>query len=372
MSLFVDYVIPFLILLTVVVFVHEMGHYSVARRNGVKVEVFSVGFGREIIGWTDRQGTRWKLGMIPFGGYVRMFGDEDETSKADTSREFSDEEKKISFHHKRLGQRAAIVAAGPLSNLIFAVLVFAVLYATAGQPTTPPVIGVVQPGSAAEAAGIKPGDRIVAIDGREIQRFEQIQQAVRLGNGAEIVLTLEAGNQRRETKAKPVMSEFKDHFGNAQKLPLLGIGASGEYTDFVRLGPIDATIEAVRQCWVVTEGTFAAVGQMIMGRRDSSELGGPLRIAQYSGQAAQGGAASFIVFIAILSINLALINLFPIPMLDGGHLLFYLFEGVLGRPLSDQTQEYGFRFGLILVFALLVFSTWNDLIHLKVWDFLKG
>jgi regulator of sigma E protease len=372
MSLFVDYIVPFLVLLTVVVFVHEMGHYSVARRNGVKVEVFSVGFGREIVGWTDRNGTRWKLGLIPFGGYVRMFGDEDEASTPDTKREFTDEEKKISFHHKRLGQRSAIVAAGPLANLIFAILVFAVLYATAGQPTTPPIIGVVQPNSAAEAAGVKPGDRIAAIDGKAITRFEQIQQSVRMGNGAPIKLTLDRDGSQRDTVATPVMSEFKDHFGNVQKLPLLGIGASGEFTDFVRLGPIDATVEAVRQCWVVTEGTFQALGQMIMGRRDSSELGGPLRIAQYSGQAAQGGVASFIVFIAILSINLALINLFPIPMLDGGHLLFYIFEGVLGRPLSDRTQEYGFRFGLILVFALLVFSTWNDLIHLKVWDLLKG
>jgi len=372
MDFLLTYAVPFLVILTIVVFVHELGHYLVARRNGVKVEVFSIGFGRELVGWTDRHGTRWKISLVPLGGYVRMFGDEDAASTPDTSREFTAEEKAVSFHHKRLGQRAAIVSAGPIANLVFAILVFAVMFMTVGQPTTPPVVGLVQANSAAEKAGLQTGDRIAAINGRAIARFEEIQQIVRLGDGSTLELDVERDGQIQRLKATPTLTLLKDHFGNEQKMPLLGIGASGAASQLVRMGPGQALMESVRQTWVVIDSTFSALGQMIAGRRDSSELGGPLRIAQYSGQAAQGGLANFVYFIAVLSINLGLINLFPIPMLDGGHLLFYAIEALIGRPLSTRTQEYGFRFGLILVFALMVFATWNDLIHLKVWDFLKG
>lgn len=372
MDMLVNYVIPFLILLTVVVFVHELGHYWVARRNGVRVLVFSIGFGKEVLGWTDKNGTRWKIGMIPFGGYVKMFGDEDESSKPDTSRDFSDEEKAVAFPFKKLHQRAAIVAAGPLANLVFAIVVLSLLFMTVGQLSTPPVVGAISPGSAAEAAGIKVSDKITAIDGSLIERFEQIQQTVRLGNGAPLTLTLDRDGQSLDVSVTPQMTELKDRFGNVVRTPLLGITASMEHSVVNRLSPPSALVESLNQTWVITTGTLSAVGQMIMGTRDTSDVGGPLRIAKISGEAAQGGAANFLSFIAILSINLALINLFPIPMLDGGHLLFYAIEGVLRRPLSERAQEYGFRIGLILVLALFVFATWNDLIHLKVFDFLNG
>ncbi|CAA6603095.1 putative enzyme [Rhodospirillaceae bacterium LM-1] len=372
MDVLINYILPFLVLLTVVVFVHELGHYWVARRNGVRVLVFSVGFGKELFGFNDKNGTRWKLGLIPFGGYVKMFGDEDESSKPDTTREFTDEEKAVSFHHKRLGQRAAIVAAGPLSNLFFAIIVLAVLFMTVGQLATPPVVGAVSPGSAAEKAGILEQDRITAINGAAIERFEQIQQVVRLGDGSGLVLTIERAGQSLDLPITPTMTELTDRFGNVQRTPLLGISASMAESQVVMLSPGAAVYESFRQTWVITSSTLSAVGQMITGSRDTSDLGGPLRIAKFSGEAAQGGAANFITFIAVLSINLALINLFPIPMLDGGHLLFYAIEGVIRRPLSDRAQEYGFRIGLFLVLALFVFATWNDLIHLKVFDFLKG
>lgn len=372
MDMLVNYILPFLVLLTVVVFVHEMGHYWVARRNGVKVEVFSVGFGKELLGFTDKNGTRWKIGAIPFGGFVKMFGDEDESSKPDTNREFSAAEKAVSFHHKRLGQRSAIVAAGPMANLVFAILVMALLFMTAGQLSTPPVVGGVTAGSAADAAGIKERDRIAAINGSPIERFEQIQQIVRLGDGSTLLLALERDGQSVEISVTPTMTELTDRFGNVSKTPLLGISASMEHSEVVQLSPGAAVAESFNQTWLITTSTLSAVGQMIVGKRDTSDLGGPLRIAKISGEAAQGGIANFIMFIAVLSINLALINLFPVPMLDGGHLLFYAIEGVIRRPLSDRAQEYGFRIGLILVLALFVFATWNDLIHLKVFDFLNG
>lgn len=372
MDLLINYIVPFLILLTVVVFVHEMGHYWVARRNGVRVLVFSVGFGRELVGFTDKNGTRWKVGMIPFGGYVKMFGDEDEASKPDLSREFTEEEKAVAFPFKRLHQRAAIVAAGPFANLIFAIVVLALLFMTVGQISTPPVVGGVSQGSAAEAAGIRENDRITAIDGAPVVRFEQIQQIVRLGDGSPLLLSIDRSGEKLDISVAPQMKELTDRFGNVNRTPLLGISASSEHSEINRLSPWGALRESVSQTWVISAGTLSAVGQMIMGRRDTSDLGGPLRIAKISGEAAQGGVANFLSFIAILSINLALINLFPVPMLDGGHLLFYAIEGVIRRPLSERAQEYGFRIGLILVLALFVFATWNDLIHLKVFDFLKG
>jgi regulator of sigma E protease len=368
-----EFVFWFLVILTVVVFVHELGHYLIARYNGVKVLVFSIGFGREIVGFTDSHGTRWKIGLLPFGGYVKMYGDEDEASAtpADDSK-MSEADKALSFHHKRVWQRFAIVAAGPAANLIFAVLVYAVLFMTAGQPTTPPIIGKIQPESAAEAAGLRPGDRIIKVDGKGIERFEEIQQIVRVGLGTTLALTVKRDGAELVVPANPKVTEFTDKLGNVHKLAILGITASANEVSMVRYGPGTAIVQAVRQTWGVVDSTFVALGQMISGVRSSDELGGPLRIAQYSREAAQGGIIHFITFIAVLSINLGMINLFPIPMLDGGHLMFYTLEGLMGRPLTPRAQEYGFRFGLFLVLSLMVFSTWNDLVHLKVWDFFKG
>ena len=330
------YAVPFLIVLTILVFVHEWGHYWVARRCGVRVEVFSFGMGPELWGWNDREGTRWRISLLPLGGYVKMFGDSGAASTPrDDIAEMTPEEKAVSFHHQSLAKRAAIVAAGPVANFLFAVVVLALLFMTAGQPFTPPDIGGIKPGSAAEAAGLMPGDVILTIDGRTIERFEEVRSIVSLAAGQTLTLTVRRGDQTLTITAVPQSSP-------------------------------------VTETWDITTSTLTGVGQMIAGVRGTDDLGGPLRIAQMSGEVAQTGVVALVWFLAVLSVNLGLINLFPIPLLDGGHLLFYGIEAMLGRPLDERTQEYGFRIGLALVLSLMVFATWNDLVHLKVVALFRG
>lgn len=365
-----DYVLPFLLILSIVVFVHEFGHFLVARWNGVRVDVFSIGFGPELFGFNDRRGTRWKVSAIPLGGYVKMFGDADATSATPDARVLTPEEAAVAFQSKRVGQRVAIVAAGPLSNFLFAILVFAVVFMTVGQPTTPPVVGDVVKGSAAEAAGFQPGDRVVSIDGASVERFTDIQRVVQLSTGNTMSVVVQRGGSPVTLAVAPRMSEIADNFGNARKVPLLGISVSRVEQVMVRHDPASAVAESVSQTYAVVEATLIAVGQMVAGTRNTDELGGPLRIAQFSSQAAQSGWLNFVMFVAVLSVNLGLINLFPIPMLDGGHLLFYSVEALRGRPLTERTQEFGLRIGIVLVMGLMVFATWNDLIQLRVWDFL--
>jgi regulator of sigma E protease len=367
----VTYVLPFLGILTVLVFVHEMGHFLVARRNGVRVEVFSIGFGPEIFGWTDRAKTRWKFSLIPLGGYVRMFGDANVASQPSSDQEeLTDEDRAVSFHCKRLGQRSWIVAAGPLANFIFAVILLAGLFATVGQPFTPPVVGDVVPDSAAAEAGILPGDRFVELDGSSIERFEDVQQIIRMSPEQPIEVVVERAGREITLTAVPKLTELTDNFGNQQKIGLLGVTRSG--VEYATYDPLTAVWRATRETFSLSVSTLQAVGQIIVGARSSDELGGPLRIAQMSGQVAESGIVTVIWFMAVLSINLGLINLFPIPMLDGGHLLFYGIEAVRGRPLGERAQEYGFRIGLALVFSLILFVTWNDLINLGVFDFIRG
>jgi regulator of sigma E protease len=357
------YIIPFLVVLTVLVFVHELGHYLVARRNGVRIEVFSIGFGPEIFGWYDRAGTRWKLSAVPLGGYVKMYGDADASSLPSGSLDaMSLEDREFSFHHKRLGQRVAVVAAGPVANFIFAIVLLAGLFSTVGQPFTPADVGQVQPASAAEQGGIKPGDTITAIDGRQIDRFEDVQQAVALNNGAPMAIVVRRDGRDVSLNVTPQMTERTDRFGNVHSIGLLGIGRSG--VEYVRHDPVTAVVRATEETWNLSAGTLKAIWQMIVGARTTDELGGPLRIAQMSGEVAQGGIVAIVWFMAVLSVNLGLINLFPIPVLDGGHLLFYVAEAIRGRPLGQRAQEYGFRIGLALVLTLMVFATWNDLMHL--------
>jgi regulator of sigma E protease len=357
------YIIPFLVVLTVLVFVHELGHYLVARRNGVRIEVFSIGFGPEIFGWYDRAGTRWKLSAVPLGGYVKMYGDADASSLPSGSLDaMTLEDREFSFHHKRLGQRVAIVAAGPVANFVFAIVLLAGLFSTVGQPFTPADVGQVQPGSAAEQGGIKPGDTITAIDERQIDRFEDVQQAVALNNGAPMAIVVRRDGREVTLEVTPQMTERTDRFGNVHRIGLLGIGRSG--VEYVRRDPATAVVKAAEETWNLSTGTLKAIWQMIVGARTTDELGGPLRIAQMSGEVAQGGVVAIVWFMAVLSVNLGLINLFPIPVLDGGHLLFYVAEAIRGRPLGQRAQEYGFRIGLALVLTLMVFATWNDLMHL--------
>lgn len=366
------YIVPFLIVLTVLVFVHELGHYLVARWNGVRIEVFSIGFGPEIFGWTDRVGTRWKFSAVPLGGYVKMFGDADPASQpsAENLERMSDAEKAVSFHHKRLMQRVAVVVAGPAANFLFAVVALSLLFATVGEPFTPPEIGQIQPGSAAEAGGLKAGDTIVAIDGHAIDRFEEVQRDVRLNTGTPMTIEVKRGDNTLTLSITPRITTVTDRFGNQHAFGLLGIERNG--VNYLRRNPAEALWQATAETANLTTGTLTAVWQMVIGARPADEIGGPLRIAQMSGEVAQGGVVAMIWFMAVLSVNLGLINLFPVPILDGGHLLFYVAEAVRGLLLGQRAQEYGFRLGLALVLTLMVFATWNDLVHLRVIDFLKG
>jgi regulator of sigma E protease len=359
----------FLVALTVVVFVHEFGHFFFARRYGVRCESFSIGFGPELFGYTDRLGTRWKFSLIPLGGYVRMFGEADAMHAVEGGGEPdagapTPEDRAASLKYKPVGQRAAIVFAGPAINFLFAIAVFFAIFLVLGRPVVDPVVGGVVEDSPAAAAGLKPGDRIAAIDGTPIARFGDIQHLVQLGYGAPMTLTVQRDGQELSLPVTPRIVERKDAFGNLQKTAMLGISASGETVTVERLGPGAALGAAVTQTYEVVQGTVVAVGQMISGRRGTEDLGGPIRIAKYSGQAAKTGLAGFVLFVAILSINLGLINLFPVPLLDGGHLLFYAIEAVRGRPLSERAQEWGMRIGLALVGALMVFVTWNDIVQL--------
>lgn len=359
-----SYLIPFLVVLTVLVFVHELGHYWVARRNGVRVEVFSIGFGPELFGWNDRAGTRWKFSAVPLGGYVKFFGDADAASTPGTELpEMTDAEKAVSFHHKRLGQRAAIVAAGPIANFLFAIVLYAGLFSFVGQPFTPPEVGGVVPGSVAERADIRGGDRIVRINGEGIERFEDIQRIVQLGLDQPLTIVVRRDGREVTLAATPAVTMETDRLGNQVRVARLGIRGGG--IEFVRHGPAEAVWRAISETYTQSVATLKALGQIIVGRRSSDELGGPLRIAQMSGEVAQGGISYLVAFMAILSINLGLINLFPVPLLDGGHLLFYAFEALRGRPLGQRAQEYGFRVGMVLVFSLMIFATWNDLVHLR-------
>lgn len=369
-----DYIVPFLVILTILVFVHEMGHYLVARWNGVRVEVFSIGFGPELFGWNDRRGTRWKVGVVPLGGYVKMYGESEdgegpavqakETLERYRARGVAPPAPEESFHTKRVGQRAAIVAAGPAANYLFALLVFTFLFATVGQRVTPPSITSIMPGSAAERAGLLPGDRIKSIDGQHISRFEQIVSIVQLKPGVPLDFVVFRDQIDRKIQVTPTLKETTDTFGNVHRIGQIGISHEGG-SAMIQHGPVSAVIQAGRETFALTWGTLTAIGQMIIGTRNADELGGPIRIAKFSGDVWRLDAGAILSFMAYLSISLGLINLFPVPMLDGGHLLFYAAEVVRGRPLGPRLQEYGFRIGLALVLGLLVFATWNDLVYLR-------
>jgi len=353
--------------------VHEFGHYIIARWNGVRIEVFSIGFGPELFGWWDRAGTRWKFSTIPLGGYVKMFGDADPSSGLPVAGlpHLLPAERDVSFHYKRLWQRAAIVAGGPAANFVFAVVVLAGLFMTYGEPFTPAEVGQVQPNSAAARGGIEAGDKIVRLDGEPIERFEDVQQIVRMNPGVPMKVVVLRHGKEVTLDVTPGRTEITDRFGNHYEFGLLGIARSG--VDYVRRAPGTALMRAGAQTWDLTASTLKALWQIVIGTRTTDELGGPLRIAQLSGEVAQSGVVAVLWFMAVLSINLGLINLFPVPVLDGGHLLFYAAEAVRGRPLGQRAQEYGFRIGLALVLTLMVFATWNDLVHLgimglsKVW-----
>jgi regulator of sigma E protease len=355
--------VAFVLVLSVLVFVHEFGHYLVARWCGVHVETFSIGFGRALVSWTDRRGTLWKVAWIPLGGFVKLHGQEHPEEVSDEVR--AGWQPGRTFHEKRVGARALVVAAGPAANFLLAAVLFAVLFATIGRQVAVPVIGEVVPNSAAARAGIAVGDRIEAIDGTPIARFEQIQRMVSASAGRTLQLQVLSGGVTREIAVK---ADVRDNGGHP--VGLLGVrGSRVEYEPVALWAAIPA---GIAQTWDVSEQTLVGVWQMVTQNRGTEDLGGPLRIAQLSGQVAELGTASLLSFIALLSVNLGLINLFPIPVLDGGHLLFYLVEAVRGRPLPPRAQEYGLRAGLALLVGLFVFATWNDLTHIGLFRWVAG
>lgn len=353
---------PFIVILSIVVFVHEYGHYWVARRNGIKVEVFSIGFGRELFGVNDKAGTRWKFSLIPLGGYVKMLGDADaSSSQADPENSGQPD----AFPSKSVWQRMAVVVAGPAANFIFAIIVLALLYSIHGRPVASPTVGNVFEDGAAAEAGIVEGDRIAAIDGAPMETFADLQVVVQQAAGVPLALTIIRGDQEFDVTVTPKLREVQ-----GQEVGLIGIEPGAP--DFRRQGPVLALADAGQDTFRMVALTLGAIGEMIVGSRGTEELGGPLRIAQMAGDVAQQGFQEAVWFTAILSINLGLINLFPIPMLDGGHLVMYSIEAARGRPLTERAQEIAFRFGLAMVLTLMVFATWNDLVHLNVIEFFSG
>ena len=367
-----NYIVVFLIVLTILVFVHEYGHYWVAKRNGVRVEAFSVGFGPEIWGRNDASGTRWKICVIPLGGYVKMFGEGGDVSEDGEKSELSDAEKAVSFYYKTVSQRAAIVAAGPIVNFIFAIFAFAILAGAVGNAVPLAAVGKVLKDSAAEIAGFKSGDRFISINEEEINLFSDLRRIVTENPDTVLSFQIDRAGKEITLSATPKLTVQKNAEGEEIEIGLLGVEWSPDFVSYERQNPAMALWVGVQRTYMVTTNILSYIGDMFSGRRGTDELGGPLRIAQISGQMAEQGIGAVILLMAMLSVNLGLINLFPIPMLDGGHLAFYLIEALLGRPLGAKAQEYGFRFGLILVLMLVVFVTWNDLVHLEVIEFIKG
>jgi len=365
---FLGYIIPFLFVLTIVVFFHELGHFLIARWNGVRVLVFSIGFGPEIVGFNDRHGTRWKLAAIPLGGYVKFYGDDNAASVPDTDQlaAMSAEQRRDSFFHKSVGARAAIVAAGPIANFILAVVIFAGIFMFYGKQSTTARVDTVQPDSAAAAAGFKPGDVVLAINGRKVDSFSDMQRVVSTSAGEQLAIDVDRDGKLLTLKATPALKEIKDSFGNTHRIGVLGISRSMAPDDLKLqpVGPIDAVVLGVNETWFVVERTLSYIVGVVAGREAADQLGGPIRIAQVSGQVATAGLVALLHLAAVLSVSIGLLNLFPIPLLDGGHLMFYAVEAVRRRPLSERAQEIGFRIGLAIVLMLMLFATFNDIKHL--------
>ena len=361
-----NYLIPFLILITVVVFIHEYGHYYFAKKYGVGVTDFSIGFGREIFGWNDKSGTRWKICWIPLGGYVKFFGDRNVFSQAEQQEvvdKYSEEDKNKLFILKPLYQRSLIVAAGPLANFVLAILIFTMINLFVGKDMTPAIIAEVQKDSPAFVSGFQKNDKILLIDNKKVESILQVSTFINISTSEIIEFKILRNDQEFFLSVKPNLVLSEDALGNSVKKRMIGIKLSLLNNEFQKqpLGPSKAIYYSIKEVWFVTVTSLNYLGKIIIGSGDSSQLGGPIKIAKITGQVAELGIIPFLSIMAYISISLGLINLFPIPMLDGGHLMFYFFEKVLGRPLSQKIQEGFFRIGLFLLFSLMFFVTFNDL-----------
>ena len=361
-----SYILPFLFLILVVVFIHEYGHYYFAKKYGVGVTDFSIGFGKEIFGWKDKSGTRWKICWIPLGGYVKFFGDRNVFSQADQEKiieKYNENDRQKLFVLKPLYQRALIVFGGPLANFLLALIIFFSIYTFVGKDFTPAVINEVQKDSPAMVGGLKQSDIILEIDGNKVESIMDVSKFITMSTADVIDFKVKRSYDELLLKIKPKVILSEDNLGNKINKRIVGIklGAYNNEINHVKLGPAQAIYHAVNEVYYVSISSLKYVAGMIMGKADTSQLGGPIRIAKISGQVAEFGILAFISMMAYISISLGLVNLFPIPMLDGGHLMLYAFEKILGRPLSQKTQEGFFRIGLFLLLSLMFFTTFNDL-----------
>ena len=361
-----NYIIPFIILITIVVFIHEYGHYYIAKRYGVGVTDFSIGFGKEIFGWNDKEGTRWKVCWIPLGGYVKFFGDRNVFSQSEQQeiiKKYSEKDRDKLFILKPLYQRALIVAAGPLANFVLAIIIFTIINMFVGKDSTPAVINEVVKDSPAYVAGMKKSDEIIYIDNNKVESILEVSTFINLSTAETIEFIVTREDQEISFLIKPNLVDGKDSLGNSVKKRIIGIKLSPLSNNYKKepLRPSKAIYHSFKETWFVTTSSLNYLGKMITGSADSSQLGGPIRIAKITGQVAEYGIIPFLSIMAYISISLGLINLFPIPMLDGGHLMFYLIEKIIGKPLNQKVQEGFFRIGMFLLLSLMFFTTFNDL-----------
>jgi len=362
------YILPYILILSLLVFIHELGHYLAGRWSGIRILAFSVGFGPELVGYTDRHGTRWKISAIPLGGYVRFFGDADVASRPDgsISDTLTAEELAQTLNGAKLWKRAVTVAAGPLANFLLAIVIFAGMFATMGKPVSDPVVADIKPGSAAEAAGIARGDVLVALDGRMIETFDDVVRYITMRPEIPVEVTVRRAGAEIEFELVPKRAVTTDRFGNEMEVGQIGIITDQQAGNFriVELSPVQAVWEGVRQTGHIITGTFDYIGNMIAGRMNADQLGGPVRVVQASGEMATLGVIALLNLAAVLSVSLGLLNLFPVPVLDGGHLVLYAIEAVRGRPMGQGAQEIAFRIGMAMILSLMVFATWNDISRL--------
>jgi len=364
LNLILHNLFAFVIILSIIVFIHEFGHYIVAKFCKVKIEEFSIGFGKELFGFNDKSGTRWKFSLLPFGGYVKMFGDRNPASIADSDKllEMSEADKKVSFYFKNVWQRIAIVAAGPIANFLLCIMLLTVIFRVQGLTTVLPIIDQVQEQSAASEVGILVGDKVLKINDVAINDFEQLRQIVVQNGEKAMSLELQRNEQILNIVLTPKMSLSKNIFGEEQKTPLIGVGAS--QFEYHPLGLGQAFIHANIETYNLGIAITKAIGELITGQRSIKELSGPVKIAQYSGKSMDAGFMMVLWFMAMISVNLGVANLLPIPVLDGGHLFYYIIEAIKGKPLHQKVQNAGFQFGFMVLITLMIFTTYNDIYNL--------